>query len=169
VPKKGHEFGIRGVARLQEANPGLRIEYRIVGDGELREPLAAVIRGLGRTETIHLLGGLPGQEVMRWMDTSEIFLLPSLMEQAGMVLAEAQASGLPVIATCVGGVPEMVEAGQSAHLIPPGDADSVTSALQRLLDHPTSWPALGRAGRRFVEGQHDLETQTARLAARLGP
>ena len=169
VPKKGHEFAIRGVDRLAKANPELRIEYRIIGDGELRQSLNDLIRALGRADTIQLLGGLPGHEVMRWMDGSDLFLLPSLMEQAGMVLAEAQASGLPVVATRVGGVPEMVEPGQSALLVRAGDAVAITCALQHLLDDPTSWAIHGRAGRTFVEHQHDLCTQTARLAALLAP
>jgi len=103
------------------------------------------------------------------MDESDVFLLPSLMEQAGMVLAEAQASGLPVVATRVGGVPEMVEPGQSTRLIEAGDPGAITGTLQRLLEDPMSWGALGRAGRRFVEQEHDLKIQTARLAALLAP
>jgi colanic acid/amylovoran biosynthesis glycosyltransferase len=167
VPKKGHAFGIRGIAQLQDDNPGLRIEYRIIGEGELRAPLTALIQQLGRVDTIQLLGGLTREKVLQWMGASDIFLLPSLMEQAGMVLAEAQASGLPVVATHVGGVPEMVKAGQSAHLIEPGDSRAIASAIQRLLDEPASWASMGRAGRRLVETQHDPGTQALRLATLL--
>ena len=120
------------------------------------------------TKTIRLLGEF-SDAVMGRMDASDLSLLPSLMEQLAMVLAEAQASGFPVIAIRAGRVLDMVEAGQPANLIPPGAADAVTSTPHRFFDDSASRAALGRAGRRFAEGQHDLNTQTARLAASLAP
>ncbi len=164
VPKKGLEFGIRGVAELQNANPQLGIEYRIIGDGELKGRLGRTIGELGGSRSIELLGALSRSEVMQWMHESDIFLLPSLLEQAGMVLVEAQASGMPIVASRVGGVPEMVREGRSALLVPPGDSRAITLALQRLVDDPERWAAMGHEGRRFVEEHHDLEVQKVRLA-----
>jgi colanic acid/amylovoran biosynthesis glycosyltransferase len=163
VPKKGLEVGVRAAAALQAANPGLRVEYRIIGDGPLRADLVALAHQLGASSTLQLLGALPGADVMRWMHDSDIFLLPSLMEQAGYVLLEAQAAGLPIVATRVGGVPEMVRERQSAVLVPAGDVPATTAALQWLLDHEKMWPAMAHEGRRHVEEHHDVGKLTTEL------
>ena len=163
VEKKGLEFGVRGAAAFQAANPGLRLEYRIIGDGPLRGDLTRLAEQLGAAATVQLLGALPGAEVMRWMHESDIYLLPSLMEQAGYVLLEAQASGLPVVATRVGGVPEMVREGQSALLVEAGDVRATTDALQELLTRSDQWPAMGQEGRRHVEEHFDVERLTTQL------
>jgi colanic acid/amylovoran biosynthesis glycosyltransferase len=97
------------------------------------------------------------------MQQADLYYLPSLMEQAGYVLLEAQASGLPVVATRVGGVSEMVREGRSAVLIPPADTEAAVAAFASLLDHPEQWGAMSRAGREYVEEEFDGD----RLAAAL--
>jgi colanic acid/amylovoran biosynthesis glycosyltransferase len=97
------------------------------------------------------------------MHDSDIYLLPSLMEQAGYVLLEAQASGLPVVATRVGGVPEMVREGQSAVLVEAGNVQATTDALQELLTRSDQWPAMGQEGRRHVEEHFDVDRLTSQL------
>ena len=164
VEKKGLEHGIRAVAGLQGRNPHLRVEYRIIGDGPLSGRLAELIRELKVGDTVELLGARTTPEVMHWLDESDLFLLPSLMEQAGYVLLEAQATGLPVVATRVGGVPEMVREGRSAVLVQPGDVGALAAALQGMLDRAAEWPAMGREGRAHVEQQHDVERLKPRLA-----
>jgi colanic acid/amylovoran biosynthesis glycosyltransferase len=164
VEKKGLDLGIRAVAALQARNPHLRIEYRIVGDGPLARSLAGLVRELKMEDTVSLLGALRTPDVMRCLAEADAFLLPSLMEQAGYVLLEAQATGLPVVATRVGGVPEMVRENGSAFLVPAGDVAALAAALQRLVDAPERWPAMGREGRAHVETQHDLDRLKHRLA-----
>jgi colanic acid/amylovoran/stewartan biosynthesis glycosyltransferase WcaL/AmsK/CpsK len=163
VEKKGLECGIRAAAALQAANPGLRLEYRIIGDGPLQGDLTRLAEQLGAAATVQLLGALPGSEVMRWMHDSDLYLLPSLMEQAGYVLLEAQASGLPVVATRVGGVPEMVREGRSALLVEAGNVQATTEALQELLTRSDQWPAMGQEGRRHVEEHFDVDRLTTQL------
>lgn len=163
VTKKGLEIGLRAVMALHAANPKLRIEYRVIGDGPLRADLTRLAEELGAASIVHFLGALPGVEVRRWMYESDIYLLPSLMEQAGYVLLEAQATGLPIVATRVGGVPEMVREGKSALLVEAGDVQGTIDALQWLVDHPDSWPGMGREGRRHVEEQHDVGRLTVQL------
>jgi len=164
VDKKALDVGIRAAAALQQRNPHLRVAYRIIGDGPLAASLADLVRELKAEGTVTLLGARTTPEVMRCLDESEVFVLPSLMEQAGYVLLEAQATGLPIVATRVGGVPEMVREGRSALLVEAGDARALTSALQHLADHPETWPAMGREGRAHVEAHHDAERLKPRLA-----
>ncbi len=163
VPKKGLEFGIRAVAALQASQPELRLEYRIIGGGPLRGELTSLVRTLGIERTVRLLGPATGGEVLRWMHESDIYVLPSLMEQAGYTLLEAQATGLPVVASRVGGVPEMVREGRSALLVDPADETSITAALQYLLEHRRDWPMMAHEGRRHVEEHHDVDRLTAQL------
>jgi colanic acid/amylovoran biosynthesis glycosyltransferase len=165
VEKKGFEIGIRAAAAFQAANPGVRLEYRIIGDGPLRGDLTSLVEQLGAGATIQLLGALPGAEVMRRMYDADLYLLPSLMEQAGYVLLEAQASGLPVVATRVGGVPEMVRDGHSALLVQAGDVRATTEALQDLVNRSDQWPAMGREGRRHIEEHFDVDRLTTTLEA----
>jgi colanic acid/amylovoran biosynthesis glycosyltransferase len=163
VEKKGLEFGVRAAAAFQAANPRLRVEYRIIGGGPLRGDLERLIGELGAGATVQLLGALPGAEVMRWMHDSDIYLLPSLMEQAGYVLLEAQASGLPVVATRVGGVPEMIREGRSGLLVEAGDAQAMARALQDMLFRSDTWPTMGQEGRRHVEEHFDVDRLTTQL------
>lgn len=169
VPEKGLEVGLRAATALQAANPSLRVEYRVIGDGPLRDELARLTEELGAASTVRFLGALAGAEVMRWMQESDIYLLPSLIEGAGYVLLEAQASGLPVVATRVGGVPEMVREGQSALLVEAGDVRATTDALQELLTRSDQWPAMGQEGRRHVEEHFDVDRLTTQLEDVLKP
>jgi colanic acid/amylovoran biosynthesis glycosyltransferase len=97
------------------------------------------------------------------MAATDIYFLPSNMEEFGVVLLEAQATGLPVVATRVGGVPEAAPEGRSAILIPKGDVGAAVEALQSLLDHPDRWAVMGSEGRRHVEEHHDMDPLNARL------
>lgn len=130
VSKKGFEFAIRAIGALQAANNKLHIEYVIVGEGPLRLKLQALIKDLGVQATVRLVGALPRPDVLQWMSDSDIYLLPSLMEQAGVVLLEAQATGLPIVATRVGGVAEMVCEGRSAMLVPPGSSTAIAELFK---------------------------------------
>jgi len=98
------------------------------------------------------------------MHASHVFLLPSLAEATPTVLLEAQATGLPILATDVGGVRDIV-ASQAGFLVPPADPDALGDHLRVMVDHPERWPDMGRAGRRFVEKRHDIADLNVRLAA----
>jgi colanic acid/amylovoran biosynthesis glycosyltransferase len=164
VDKKGLDHGIRAVVDLQARNPQLRVEYRIIGDGPLRGRLAELVRELKATEGVELVGSATTPEVMRRLHEADLFLLPSLMEQAGYVLLEAQSTGLPIVATRVGGVPDMVREGRSALLVKPADPAALADALQWMVEHAAEWPAMGREGRAHVESRHDVEALKPRLA-----
>jgi colanic acid/amylovoran biosynthesis glycosyltransferase len=163
VPKKGIEVGLRAVAALRGRSPQLQVEYRVIGDGALRDPLVALARQLGVGHVVQFLGAQPSSEVLRCMYESDVYILPSLMEQAGYVLLEAQASGLPVVATRVGGVPEMVREGRSAVLVEPNDPARLAAAIEQLLRDGHRWPAMAREGRHHVEEHHDAGRLTAQL------
>jgi glycosyltransferase involved in cell wall biosynthesis len=125
-----------------------------------------------------LLARLPSQVAGRvrhraWVDHAEIpslyrssamLVLPSVCEEPfGMPLVEAMASGLPVVATRVGGIPEVVEDGVTGLLVPPEDPVALAEAIARLLDDREYAAALGAAGRRRAEERFSWESVTARM------
>jgi colanic acid/amylovoran biosynthesis glycosyltransferase len=163
-PEKGIEHGLRAVAALIARRPRAEVRYRIVGDGEDRDRLDALVEELGLSEVVDFLGPLPTPDVIAWMRAAHVFLLPSLAEATPTVLLEAQATGLPVLATDVGGVRDIVPPG-AGFLVPAADPDALADKLMLLADYPERWPSMGRAGRRFVEERHDIVDLDARLAA----
>jgi len=83
------------------------------------------------------------------------------------VLLEAMGSGVPVVASAISGVPEIVVDGETGYLVPPGDAAALADAIERVLRHPAAARRLGRAGRERAEHLFDLRTNVARLHALL--
>lgn len=125
----------------------------------------ALIEELGLHAHVTLLGPLPTADVIKWMHASHVFMLPSLAEGTPTVLLEAQASGMPVLATDVGGVRDIVQDGLAGSIVPAADVAALVEKLQQFIDHPEAWPRMGREGRRFVEEKHDIVKLNARLAS----
>ncbi|HET6361465.1 MAG TPA: glycosyltransferase [Gemmatimonadota bacterium] len=158
--KKGIEIGIRAIGLL--AQRGVLVRYHVVGDGPLRSHLEGVIRDLGLEDRVQLLGSRVRQEVIEELSRAHLFVLPSVTtrdgdrEGQGVVLQEAQAAGLPVVATDHNGLPESFLPGVSGYLVPEYDPNALADRLQTLIENPQSWPEMGRSGRRFVESEFDL-------------
>jgi colanic acid/amylovoran biosynthesis glycosyltransferase len=167
VEGKGIKYAIRAVVQVHRQFPNLH--YRIVGDGPLREELRQEIEQSGARSFIELLGWKTQEEVRNIYDGSHVFILPSVedphgwTEAQGVVLQEAQAMGLPVIASRVGGIPEGLLEGESALLVPQKDVGALASAIENLIENSERWPEMGRAGRRFVEERFSLQVLTDEL------
>jgi colanic acid/amylovoran biosynthesis glycosyltransferase len=167
VEKKGLEYAIAAVAALMR--DGRNIQYDIIGAGPLRARLAAQIAALGMDANIHLLGARDAQFVSKRLEESHIFLLPSVTaangDREGMPVSilEAQMCGLPVVATYHSGIPEEVVEGKSALLVKERNTEELTERLGLLVDRPDLWPAMGRAGREFVEQRFDIQTLNEEL------
>ncbi len=164
---KGIEYAIRAVARLAETYPELR--YSIVGKGHCGAQLKRLAAELGVAERVEFHGAKPWEEVVGYFESHDLFVLPSVVtadgaqEAQGVVLLEAQAAGMPVLATRVGGIPESVRDGESAILVAPRDEEALAEALAHLLEHPERWPPMGAAGRAFVEREFEHEMLIDRL------
>lgn len=169
VAVKGVEYGVRAVGEL--ARQGLDVEYTIVGEGPLRGDLEALVAKLGLEDRVSFMGGLAWDRVVACYDTHHLFVLPGNVtaeggrEAQGKVLAEAQAAGLPVVATTVGGVPEAV-APEAGRLVAPRDTAALAAAIGELVRRPDRWPEMGRRGRAFVEASFDNEHLIPELVAR---
>lgn len=154
VPKKGFADLIDACAVLHER--GVPFELRVVGGGELRGELTARAEAAGIGERVHLLGARSHDEVISELAAASVFALAPVVLPDGdrdgipNVLLEAMAVGVPVVATEVSGIPEVVENGASGLLVPQRRPVLLADALASLLADPVRAAALGRAGRDHV-------------------
>jgi glycosyltransferase involved in cell wall biosynthesis len=128
--KKGHADLLEALAELRR---GREVTVDLVGDGDLRGELQARARRLGIADAVRFHGELPKAEVAEFMRRADLFVLPSLFENLPCVLIESLATGLPFVATAVGGVPELTD-GPGALLTPPGDPHALATAIVTALD-----------------------------------
>jgi glycosyltransferase involved in cell wall biosynthesis len=143
-----------------------KVQLRIAGELESApayvEEIHAVIRETGLDDRVHLLGSLPEQAILREFAACDVLALPSIQETTPMVIAQAMAAGKAVVATPVGGVPEMVHDGDTGFLIPVGDVDGLASALLRLLQDPALCARIGQAGRQFAQENYQMASVAKR-------
>jgi glycosyltransferase involved in cell wall biosynthesis len=134
----------------------------IVGDGPDRPALEAEIGRLGLDSFVQVVG--ERNDVAERLAASDLFVLSSRSEGLPLSILEAMAAGLPVVATNVGGVPELVLDGETGFLVPPGNPQSLAGAMERLLEDSALRRRLGAAGRlRVEEGFHLESTRRAHL------
>lgn len=166
--KKGTLHALEAVARLGPKYPRLRL--RVIGDGPLR---AAV---LGRSQEpdlvgrVTLLGYQPYSSYKKELERAHFLMAPSVTAADGdteggapVCLLEAQASGMPVVATTHCDIPEVTRPGESALLAAERDDDALAACLDELLSSPQRWPQMGRAGRAHMEAEFDIDRQVRRM------
>ena len=127
------------------------VRVRLVGEEWGSGPaLARRARDLGVAGSVAFLGPVPRAQLLEEYRTADLLVLPSRFEPFGIVLLEAMASGLPVVASRVGGIPTVVRENESGLLVRPGDPEALAAALQRLVDDPAGRERMGAAGRALV-------------------
>ncbi len=156
IPLKGIDHLLCAAAALQAEFPQLRIE--IAGSGSERANLEASVARLGLSGRVKFLGWVDEirSALLRW----DVFVLPSLEEGFPIAALEAMAAGLPVVASSVGGVPELVVDGNTGWLVPPAGVEPLTSRLRTLLRDPEQRRKMGAAGRNRVREQFSLNLMT---------
>jgi colanic acid/amylovoran biosynthesis glycosyltransferase len=165
VEKKGCEYLLRAMQLVQQLHP--LCELTVIGDGPLRLSLEALARDLN--VGCQFLGIQPTTVIRETLKTTRIFCTPSLTaangdsEGLGMVFAEAQAMGVPVISTMHGGIPEVVADRSTGLLAPERDYEALADGLSLLLTDKELWQRFHHAGPRHIEQHFDLKTQTALL------
>lgn len=130
-------------------------EFWIVGDGSCRDQLATLARDTGVFPRFRFLGHR--EDVPALLSQADVFVLPSRSEAFPNAVTEAMAAGLPVVATAVGGIPELVSHGETGWLVSTGDAMAVAHALLNLLDDPARAAEFGQAGRRRIEDTYSFD------------
>lgn len=162
-PVKGYPVLLQALVELRDRDCRLTI----VGGGDGLERLRDDAERLGLGGRVRLPGPVGQDELPELFRAAHIFCLPSFTESLPVVLMEAMAAGLPVIATEVAGIPELVEDEESGLLVPPGRADHLAAALARLIDDPAERRRLGAAGLARVRADFDAAASGRKVAALL--
>lgn len=136
-------------------------EIVIAGDGTCRDALVAQARELGVSDRVTFLGHR--DDVPEVLAGADIFVLPSRSEAFPNSIMEAMASGLPVVASAVGGIPELVVDGRTGRLVPPGKPEALADALLGLLGHPERAADYGRASRQAIERTYSYDRMVAQF------
>jgi glycosyltransferase involved in cell wall biosynthesis len=165
-PYKGHHVLLQACARL-----GPDVRCVIVGEGPQQGRLQALAAELGIAERVELTGPLPQAELARRYAEADVFVLASVvLERSGKrdvipnVLAEAMAMELPVVATDISGIGELVTNGVSGRLVPPNDPEALAAVLRELLADPAQCRRLALGGRDKVRRDFDREINIKELA-----
>ena len=145
APQKDHRTLVEAARLVPEA------EFVLVGDGELREELERLAEGL----PVRFLGAR--DDVPELLASFDVFALPSLYEGLCLAVIEAQAAGVPVVATPVGGIRETVVDGETGLLVPPGDPPALARAIRRLLEDRPAAEAMATEARRRVRERFSID------------
>lgn len=162
--RKGHRFLFEALARMPAQTPPWRLW--VMGQGEQEEALREQARALGLAQRIRFLGFRT--DARRVIEAGDLLVLPSLVETQPLVITEAMASGRPVVASGVYGIPEIVLDGRTGRLVPPGEVAPLAGVLAELVADEQARARLGRAARERYEAEFTLETMAARTYAVLG-
>jgi glycosyltransferase involved in cell wall biosynthesis len=158
-PEKGVATFLKAAALVSKASPGAR--FLVVGDGPLREELRDLVGRLGVEDRVRFLGyRTEARALIRLLD---VLVVPSLTEGSPLIVLEAMAAGVPVVASAVGGVPDQARHGEEGLLVPPGDPEALAGAMDELLRDPRRARRLGAAGRRRTENGFSHETLVRRI------
>lgn len=154
-PEKCHDVLIKAFARLEPAD----VRLRIIGDGPCRPALERLARAESADTRIAFLGHR--EDVADLLAAADLFVLPSRSEAFPNAVLEAMAAGVPVIASAVGGVVDLIEDGTTGLLVPPGDPDALRAAIERLVARPTLAASLGASGQRHVRDRYSFDRMVA--------
>jgi len=161
--EKAHADLVKAFKQLCTTNPDLNCKLVIVGDGPEREPLESASAQSGLSQRIIFAGQVT--DVRPFYAMSDVFVLPSLTEGSPNVLLEAMAAQVPIVATAVGGVPEIVENEESALLVPATDPATLAAAIARLLADAELGRRLTRNAAEIVSKNHSPEEYVRSLIA----
>ena len=160
-PEKGHLDLVDALATVRTA--GHPITAFLVGDGPARPAIEARIRALGLEQSVLLPGYL--DQPQRVLEETDLMVLPSHTEGLPNVVLESLMMDVPVLATRVGGTPEILVDGVNGRMVPPHAPASLAQGILEFLEAPEQWRAMARAGRAVVERQFDFTQRTRRLEA----
>ncbi len=158
--QKGHKFLIAAIPRVQLRYP--RARFVFVGRGQLRDALRTQARSLGVEEAVRFTG--IRQDVSVLLNCFDMFVLPSLWEGFGIAIIEAMACGAPVVASAVGGIPEIIEDGADGFLVPPGRSRPLAQSIIKLLDNPSLRSDMIYRGLRKAVRQFNVTRMTETVA-----
>jgi glycosyltransferase involved in cell wall biosynthesis len=169
---KGHTYLVQACRLLRDR--GIDFSCHLVGEGNYRSRIEKEIHQLGLGEHIKIHGACTQAHVRELLTASDIFVLASKPTRQGaregipVSIMEAMAVGLPVVASNISGIPELVEDGVSGFLTPPGDVDALAESIGSLIEEGSLRREMGAAGREIVLKDFNLESNATRLIEMVG-
>lgn len=160
-PVKGHQYLIDAIPTVLQACPSTSFVF--AGRGQLESALKERVRRLGLEPRVHFLG--LRQDIPRILAMLNVFVLPSLSEGLSMAILEAMSAGKPVVATDVGGNPELVHDGETGFLVPPHNSQALASKLITVLTDNTLAAQFSARGKLRADGAFSLATMVQRYEA----
>lgn len=167
--KKGIPDALKALGMAWRRRP-FDFEVVLIGEGPEKPKILAAIGEAGLEGRVLLRGALPYSQVLEELGRCHLLLQASRRAADGdteggapVILLDAQAAGLPVVATCHADIPEYVRDGESGLLASEGDVGGLAECILQLVEAPERWEAMGRAGRKHVEEHYNAATQAARL------
>lgn len=160
LPIKGPMVLLKAFQQLKPGSVPLKLVY--VGKGDMEAGLKAEAERMGLSEDVKFLGWR--DDIPEIMPVFDIFVLASLNEGMGRVLVEAMAAEKPIVASAVGGIPDLVKNGENGVLVPPGEPDALTAALARLIENPAEGRRLGRGGRTLCQA-YSIDAMVEKIEA----
>lgn len=167
-PYKGHIYLVKACIELQKR--GIPFRCRIVGGGDLRSMLERAIRESQLDHLVELLGPRTQDEVSKLLRTANCYVQPSVITPSGkmegipVAIMEAMISGIPVIATSISGIPELVRNGDTGWLVPPENVDALADALSQIYMDPVEARRRAALGRKWVLDEFELSSNAKRLS-----
>jgi glycosyltransferase involved in cell wall biosynthesis len=160
--EKGVRYLIEAFGALH-TRLGERVRLRIAGEGPERRRIEALVRRLHLEAAVELLGEIEHDAVPAFLRGLDIFVMPSIYEGFGVAAVEASATGLPVVASNVHGIPDVVRDGKTGILVPAEDVPALVQALDKLIEDAALRRSLGRAGRDYVAARYDWRQNTRQM------
>jgi len=167
-PYKGYQYLIKACAILRDR--GVQFQCRIVGGGNLHSELSKMISVNNLYSSVKLLGPKNQDDVAKMLSEADCYVQPSVITPSGkmegipVALMEAMASGLPVIASSLSGIPELVKEGETGWLVPPGDAQKLAEAILQVYNDPIAALVKLENARRFVLKEFELHSNVQKLS-----
>ena len=158
-PEKGFEYLLRAVAMLRDR--GVELDVVLAGDGPSRPALERLADELGLRDRVEFLGEVAHDDVPAMLQRLDIFAMPSTWEGFGVSALEASAMELPVVASDIHGIPDVVLDGETGLLVPPADVGALADAIGRLAGDAALRRAMGVAGRAYVEREYRWQDNAA--------
>lgn len=154
--EKGHADLLEALAIVRRK--GHQVSAVLAGDGPERPRLEGRIAALGLADSVFLPGYV--ERPQRMLEDTDLMVLPSHTEGLPNAALEALAMNVPVLATAVGGTPEVIEDGHSGRLVPPHDPEAMASAIEDFLDRPDAWAMMASRGRTSIADRFDFAART---------
>ena len=158
---KGHAVLVQAMKRIVGRKPNVKL--MIVGEGKQEDNLKRLVQELRLGDQVYFYPVI--NKSAEFLEIFDVFAMPSLDEGLGLSVMEAQASGLPVVASAVGGLTTLIEHRKTGLLVPPNDSEALADAIEEMLDDPARAAAMGKAARDFIVRNFSAESMVNKTLA----